>query len=175
MPNLNKVMLMGNLTRDPQLTFTPNQTAICKIGLAVNRRWSGQDGQLHEETTFVDCDAFGRTAETLAKYLTKGRPVFIEGRLHYNQWQAQDGSNRSKLTVTIESFQFVDSRPGGGAGGGDEAEGGAPRPAYQPRQNARPVAGRPGPAARPASSNDMDPPSPDEDDAPPIRDEDIPF
>ncbi|MCJ7776725.1 MAG: single-stranded DNA-binding protein [Sedimentisphaerales bacterium] len=118
MANFNKVLLMGNLTRDPQLSYTPNQTAVVDFGLAVNRRWKGQDGENKEETCFVDCRAFGRTAENINKYLTKGRPLFIEGRLTFNSWTAQDGTKRSKHRVTVENFQFL----GGprGAGGAEE-------------------------------------------------------
>ncbi|MHC4741867.1 MAG: single-stranded DNA-binding protein [Planctomycetota bacterium] len=114
MASYNKVMLMGNLTRDPQLSYTPSQTAVVDFGLAVNRRWKGQDGSQREETCFVDCTSFGRQAETINKYLSKGRPVFVEGRLTYDSWTAQDGTKRSKLKVTVENFQFL---PGGGAGG----------------------------------------------------------
>ena len=110
MPSYNKVLLMGNLTRDPQLKQTPNNMSVAEIGLACNRKFKGKDGEMREETTFVDCEAWGRTAETMAKYLSKGRPVFVEGRLKLDQWQDKDGNNRSKLRVVIESFQFVDSR-----------------------------------------------------------------
>ena len=115
MANYNKVMLMGNLTRDPQLSYTPSQTAVVDFGLAVNRKWKGQDGSQREETCFVDCTSFGRQAETINKYLSKGRPVFVEGRLTYDSWTGQDGTKRSKLKVTVENFQFL---PGGGSGGG---------------------------------------------------------
>ena len=114
MASYNKVMLMGNLTRDPQLSYTPNQTAVADFGLATNRRWKGQDGSQREDTCFVDCTAFGRQAETINKYLSKGRPVFVEGRLTYDSWTAQDGTKRSKLKVVIDSWQFVDSKDGGG-------------------------------------------------------------
>lgn len=109
MPNLNKVMLMGNLTRDPELRYTQNNTPIANLGLAVNRRWKNQAGEQQEETTFIDCDAWGRTAEVLNQYLKKGRPVYLEGRLKLDQWQDQQGNNRSKLKVVVESFQFIDS------------------------------------------------------------------
>ncbi len=166
MANLNKVFLMGNLTRDPQLSYTPNQTPVCEMGLAVNRRWTGQDGQAHEEVTFVDCTAFARQAETLSKYLRKGRPVFIEGRLKLDQWEAQDGAKRSKMRVIIENFQFIDSRPAGGEAGAAPEAGGEPtaRPAYRPAARAAPA--RPAPPEAP----------PQETDAPtPIADDDIPF
>ena len=101
---------MGNLTRDPQLKQTPNNMSVAEIGLACNRKFKGKDGEMREETTFVDCEAWGRTAETMAKYLSKGRPVFVEGRLKLDQWQDKDGNNRSKLKLVIENFQFIDSR-----------------------------------------------------------------
>ncbi len=142
MPNLNKVMLMGNLTRDPELRYTPNtNTAVANIGLAINRRWRNtQTNEQQEETTFVDCEAWGRTAEVLNQYLRKGRPVYLEGRLRLDQWQDKDGQNRSKLKVVVETFQFIDSRGGEGEEGGPPAGatgGSAPRAAsggnYSPR------------------------------------------
>lgn len=125
MANLNKIMLIGNLTRDPQLSYTPNQTAVVDFGLAVNRRWTGQDGNQREETCFVDCRAFGRPAEAMNKYLSKGRAVFIEGRLTFDSWTAQDGTKRSRHRVTVENFQFLPSGRGGASeqiasGGTDE-------------------------------------------------------
>jgi single-strand DNA-binding protein len=120
MANFNRVLLMGNLTRDPQLSYTPSQTAVVDFGLAVNRKWTGQDGSQKEETCFIDCRAFGKQAETINKYLTKGRPVFVEGRLTYDTWTAQDGSKRSKHRVTVEGFQFM----GGGSGAPEGAAGG---------------------------------------------------
>ena len=119
MANYNKVILIGNLTRDPQLRYTPSQAAVCDFGVAVNRQWTGQDGQKREEVCFVDCTAWARQAETIQKYLSKGRPVFIEGRLTYRQWDGPDGKKRSKLEVTVERFQFLGGpRSGGGGGGG---------------------------------------------------------
>ncbi|MHC4456188.1 MAG: single-stranded DNA-binding protein [Planctomycetota bacterium] len=110
MSNFNKVLLMGNLTRDPQLSYTPSQTAVVDFGLATNRRWTAQDGERREETCFVDCRAFGRQAENINKYLTKGRAIFVEGRLTFESWTAQDGTKRSRHRVTVERFQFL---PGG--------------------------------------------------------------
>ena len=118
MANFNKVLLIGNLTRDPQLSYLPSQTAVVDFGLAVNRRWTGKDGEKKEETCFVDCTSFGRPAETINKYLTKGRPVFVEGRLTFNSWTAQDGTKRSRLKVTVENFQFL-----GASGGRQSSEG----------------------------------------------------
>lgn len=107
MANFNKVLLMGNLTRDPQLSYTPNQTAVVDFRLATNRQWTGQDGAQREETCFVDCRAFGRQAENINKYLTKGSPVFLEGRLTYDTWTAQDGTKRSRHRVTVQNLQFL--------------------------------------------------------------------
>ncbi|QNN25503.1 single-stranded DNA-binding protein [Planctomycetales bacterium ZRK34] len=113
-------MLMGNLTRDPELKYLPSNTPVCEFGLACNRRFRRSDGETGEETLFVDCAAFARTAEVINQYLRKGRPIFIEGRLKLDRWQDKDGNNRSKHSVVIENFQFVDSREsdGGGSGGG---------------------------------------------------------
>ncbi len=133
MAGYNKVLLLGNLTRDPQLSYTPNQTAVVDFGVATNRRWTGQDGSQREETCFVDCRAFGRTAENINKFFSKGKPIFIEGRLTFESWTAQDGSKKSKLRVTVENFQFLPGTGGGpGPGAGAEPpeqaidEGGAP-------------------------------------------------
>lgn len=112
MASFNKVILMGNLTRDPELRYTPKGTAVAKLGLAVNRSWRNAEGQQQDETTFVDVDAFGKQAETLGQYMQKGRPILIEGRLKLDQWEDKNtGQNRSKLGVILEKFSFV----GGGA------------------------------------------------------------
>jgi single-strand DNA-binding protein len=124
MANFNKVILLGNLTRDPQLSYTPNQTAVVEFGLATNRKWKGQDGQDRSETCFVDCKAFGRMAENINKYCSKGRPLLVDGRLTFSSWEAQDGSKRSKLRVTVENFQFIGSGSGGqGQGQGQGQDG----------------------------------------------------
>ncbi len=107
MSSFNKVLLMGNLTRDPQLSYTPNNTAVVDFGIAVNRRWTGRDGSQKDETCFVDCRAFARLAENINKYMTKGKPIFIEGRLTFDSWTAQDGTKRSRHRVTVENFRFV--------------------------------------------------------------------
>lgn len=131
MPNYNKVLLMGNLTRDVELKYTPNtNTAVAKFGLAVNRRYKGGDGEMKEETTFVDCDAWGQTAENLSKWFSKGKPIFIEGRLKLDTWQDKDGSNRSKLKVVVDNFQFVDSKGGGEGSGGASRTEAKPQAAY---------------------------------------------
>ena len=140
MANLNKVMLMGNLTRDPEVRYTPKGTAVAELGLAINRVYSAENGEKREETTFVDVTLWGRTAEIAGEYLKKGRPVFIEGRLQLDTWDdKQTGQKRSKLKVVGEGMQLLGSRGGGGeggGGGGGEPSGGAPqsRPARPPQQ-----------------------------------------
>lgn len=116
--SFNKVFLMGNLTRDVELKTLPSDQSVAKIGLAVNRKFKTRDGENREEVTFIDCEAWGRTAEVMNQYLAKGRPVFIEGRLKLDQWKDKEGQNRSKLKVVVENFQFVDSAGGGGGSGG---------------------------------------------------------
>jgi len=119
--NFNKVLLMGNLTRDIELRFAQgSNNAIAKFGLAVNRRYRTADGEQREEVTFVDCDAFGKTAEVMNQYLRKGRPVFIEGHLRLDTWE-KEGQKMSKLKVVVDNFQFIDSKEGGGGGGGGDA------------------------------------------------------
>ena len=150
MASFNKVILVGNLTRDPELRYTPKGTAIAKIGLAVNRVWTNEAGEKKEEVTFVDVDVFGRTAENVGQYMRKGRPIMIEGRLKLDQWDDKaTGAKRSKLGVVAETVQFLGSPAG---------EGGAP---------AAPRAARPSAAAAPAAE-------PVEGDGPPESD-DVPF
>lgn len=131
MASYNKVLLMGNLTRDPELRFTASNQPVAQIGLAVNRHYTSSTGEKKEEVTFVDCEAWGRTAELINQYFSKGKPIFIEGRLRLDQWEDQQGQKRSRHKVVIENFQFVDSRGGGGEGGGERSEprSAGPRPA----------------------------------------------
>lgn len=121
--NYNKVFLAGNLTRDPQVRFFANERAVADFGLACNRRYKTADGQMKEEATFVDVEAWGRTAELVGQYLTKGRGCFVEGRLKLDSWEDKEsGQKRSKLKVVADSVQFVDSRGGqGGGAAGDDA------------------------------------------------------
>lgn len=148
MASFNKVILAGNLTRDPELRYTPNGKAVCKIGLAVNRTWTSESGEKKEEVTFVDIDAFGRQAEVIAQYMKKGRSLLVEGRLRLDQWDdKQTGQKRSRLGVVLEGFTFLD-------GGRGEA-GGAPAPA---RATA--------PAAAAAAPAAADEPAPPDDDVP---------
>lgn len=115
MASLNRVFLIGNLTRDPQLRYTPSGTAVADLGIAVNRNWTGQDGQKHEEVTFVDVTLWARQAELAGEYLSKGRPVFIEGRLQLDQWQDKEGQKRQRLRVVGERMQFLGGPAGRGA------------------------------------------------------------
>ena len=108
MSSYNKVIMMGNLTRDPQLSYLPSQTAIVEFGLATNRKWKGNDGQEKEEVCFIDCRMYGKRAEIISKYCTKGNPLLIEGHLVFDQWDAQDGSKRSKHRINVDSFTFMD-------------------------------------------------------------------
>ena len=158
MANFNKVILAGNLTRDPQLSYTPSQTAVCEFGMAVNRRYRGSDGQQREDTCFVDCQAWGKTGEIINQYMSKGRPILVDGRLTYDSWEGQDGKKRSRLRVTVENFQFLGSGGGGGGGGGGQGGGG-----YQQQQQRRPAP----PAPQPQGGGYSAPPQPSHDDAPP--------
>ena len=118
MANLNKVLLIGRLTRDPETRATGGGTSVCSFGLAVNRTYTKRDSsEKVEETCFVDVEAWGRTAETISRYMRKGRQIFIEGRLKFDSWE-RDGQRRSKLLVVADSFQFLDSQGGEGNGGG---------------------------------------------------------
>jgi single-strand DNA-binding protein len=118
MASLNKVMLIGNLTRDPELRVTPKGTAICQFGLAVNRQFKDESGATRDETTFVDIEAWGKQGETVAKYCAKGRPLFVEGRLKLDTWDDKTtGQKRSKMKIVLENFQFLGGREGGEGGG----------------------------------------------------------
>jgi single-strand DNA-binding protein len=157
MASFNKVILAGNLTRDPELRYTPKGLAIAKIGLAINRTWKTESGETKEEVTFVDVDAFGRQAEVIAQYMRKGRPLLVEGRLRLDQWDdKQTGQKRSKLGVVLESFSFVDSKGGENSGPSE-----APR-----RPAAAAAAAAPAPAAAPEPAAEPEPPHPEEDDVP---------
>ena len=130
MAGFNRVVLLGNLTRDPQLKYLPNNTAVCEFGLAVNRRWRDRDGNQREDVCFVDMAAFGRPGETINQYMSKGRQILVEGRLKFDSWTSQDGTKRSKLSVVVENFTFVGSR--------DASASGAPAGARDDRQPAPP-------------------------------------
>jgi single-strand DNA-binding protein len=168
MASYNKVMLIGNLTRDPEVRFTPKGSAVCDIGLAVNRVYSSESGEKVEEVTFVDVVLWSKLAELAGKYLHKGRPVFIEGRLQMDSWEdKQTGQKRTRLRVVGESMQFLGSPQGGerapsgggddeggySGGGGSGGGGGYNRPAARPAQRPAP---QQRPAARPAPAQQND-------------------
>ena len=142
MANLNKVMLIGNLTRDPELRYTPKGTAVAEIGMAVNRVRTNDQGQRQEDTTFVDVTLWGRQAELAQQYLSKGRPVYIEGRLQMDTWEDKNsGQKRSKLKVVGENMQFIGSAgAGAGGGGGGRPSGGEEQPAASQPQGGSPAA-----------------------------------
>ena len=121
MANLNKVLLMGNLTRDPELRYTPGGMAVAEFAIAINRQWAAKTGDKKEEVTFVDIVVWARQAETCAEYLKKGRPVFIEGRLTQDRWETPDGQKRNRMRVTAERVQFLGGGGGGGGRGGSAA------------------------------------------------------
>ncbi len=158
MANFNKVILAGNLTRDPELRYTPTGVAIAKFGLAINRTWKNEAGETKEEVCFVDVDAFRRQAEVIAQYMRKGRPILVEGRLKLDTWEDKNTHQKqSKLKVHLESFSFIDSKG---------TEGGAPPSPDAPRR----------PAAAPAAASPAaKPPEPPEGDAPPVEEDDVPF
>ncbi|MEJ6701339.1 MAG: single-stranded DNA-binding protein [Akkermansiaceae bacterium] len=140
MANFNKVMLMGNVTRDIELRYTPKGTAVADVGLAVNRVRSGENGERIEETTFVDITLWGRTAEVAHQYSGKGKPLFVEGRLHMDSWDDKtSGQKRTKLKVVADNIQLMGA-PGGGSGGGgggqppQGGQGGNPAPQQQQQQ-----------------------------------------
>jgi single-strand DNA-binding protein len=138
MANLNKVMLMGNVTRDPELKYTPKGTAVTDVGLAINRNYTNPAGEKVEETVFVDVEIWGRTAEIAGEYAKKGRPILIEGRLRLDSWEdKQTGAKRSRLKVVCENLQLLGGRPGSSGGGGAsvhpaDEESGPPRTSSRP-------------------------------------------
>ncbi len=137
MATVNKVMLIGNLTRDPELRYTPQGSAVCEFALALNHSYTNkQSGQKVEEVSFVDIVAWARTAEICAEYLKKGRQVFVEGRLKQDRWESPDGKKMNKIRVIAENVQFLGAKPGGG-GGGPASAGGEP-PAEAPADAAPP-------------------------------------
>lgn len=155
MAYLNKVFLIGNLTRDPELRVTPKGTAICQFGLAVNRQFKDESGQNRDETTFVDIEAWGKQGELVAKYLTKGSPAMVEGRLKLDQWEdKQSGQKRSKLKVVLDNVQFLSSGGRGGAGAAGAEEG----VDQTVERHSPPARGNSKPAAAPAENIDEDVP-----------------
>ncbi|MCE9612426.1 MAG: single-stranded DNA-binding protein [Chthoniobacter sp.] len=162
MASYNKVMIIGNLTRDPEIKYTPKGTAIADIGLAVNRNYTTDSGEKREEVTFIDVTLWGRVAEIVGEYCKKGRPLFVEGRLQLDSWDDKaTGQKRSKLKVVGENIQLLGSREGGG-GGGEHGEGqGEPRSQGRPQQQSRPASRPASPPPRPPSDPDLDAPEDD--------------
>jgi single-strand DNA-binding protein len=166
MASFNKVMIIGNLTRDPEMKYTPKGTAIAEIGLAVNRNYTAENGEKREEVTFIDVTLWGRVAEIVGEYCKKGRPLFVEGRLQLDSWDDKaTGQKRSKLKVVGENIQLLGGReggPGGGGGGGGGEQGDAPSGEYsQRRPSSAPPPRRP-PAQQPRPQDpDLDQPEDD--------------
>ena len=162
MANYNKVILAGNLTREPQLSFLPSNTPVCEFGMAINHRWRGQDGQQRESTCFVDCRLYGRSAETFNQYMSKGRSVLVEGRLDFQQWETPEGQKRSKHMVFVQSFQFLGGR------GADASDAPPGRSGGYAQADSRPgdAQSAPGPRADAA---------PRDDGPPPLTEDGIPF
>jgi single-strand DNA-binding protein len=160
MASYNKVLLIGNLTRDPELKYTPKGTAIANIGLAVNRRWTTETGEQKEDVTFVDVEVWGRQAETVGQYLSKGKPIFVEGRLKLDSWEDKEtGQKKSKMRVVCEHFQFIGA-PGGAPSGRAEFKDESPsdqppaRPAGRSGRTAAPPARDAGEAEAPPAAED---------------------
>src|SRR5580692_4362966 len=147
MANYNRIVLLGNLTRDPQLKYLPSQMAVAEFGMAVNHKFKGRDGQDREEILFIDCPIFGKGAEIINQYVQKGRPLLVEGRLKYDTWEdKQGGGKRSKHSVVVDNFQLLGGRdgpPGGGGGSAPTYEGEAGQD--EQRQPSRPAPPRPAP------------------------------
>jgi len=158
MASYNKVILVGNLTRDPELRHTPSGTAVTDLGLAVNRTWTDRNtNQKNEETTFVDVTCWSRTAEIACEYLRKGRPVLIEGRLQMDEWDDKEtGQKRTKLKVVCDNMQMLGSRDGGGDGGGGGGGG------YSAPAQSAPASSEPAPAPAPAPESPVSNPPDDE-------------
>lgn len=179
MASFNKVILMGNLTRDPQTSYLPSQTPVVEFGLAVNRKWRSQDGQQREEVCFIDCRAYGKQAEVIQQYCGKGRPLLVEGRLTLDTWEGKDGQKRSKHRVTVENFQLLGGSPGqGGAPAGQggynqgQSQGGYGQQQGGYRQSPRQA---PPVAPPPQDMPDEVPPPPGYDEPAPPQGEEIPF
>ncbi len=180
MANFNKVILLGNLTRDPELRFTPKGQAVAKLGMAVNRSYKTEIGEVKEETTFVDIEAWGKQAELMGQYLRKGNPLFVEGRLRLDQWDDKNtGQKVSKLKVVMENFQFIGGPRGGESGPGGPGGPGGPPPT--PSMGSAPAnapantpTGPSSPSSRPAA-RPADPAAPDGNDAAVGEVDDVPF
>jgi single-strand DNA-binding protein len=199
MANFNKIILIGNLTRDPQLKYLPSQMSVTEFGLAVNHKYRTKTGEEREEVCFIECTCFGKGGEIINQYCTKGRPLLVEGRLKFDTWEdKQGGGKRSKHSVFVENFQLLGGRdgpPGGGGGGGaaggyssggnNSYGGGAPvyegdpapddqrsAPPARPAPQRPPAARAPAPPSRPAPSAPAEAPYGEEQQ---FKEDDIPF
>lgn len=153
MANVNKVILIGNVTRDPEVKFTPKGSAVTDVSLAINRNYTLDNGEKREETTYVDVELWGRLAEIAGEYAKKGRPLYIEGRLRMDTWEDKtSGQKRSRMKVVGENLQLLGGRPSGGGGGGGDYEGGGHQESRPPQRAARP----PAPQAPSSSEPDDD-------------------
>jgi len=170
MANFNKVILAGNLTRDPQLSYLPSNMPVVEFGMAINKKWRAQSGEMRESVCFVDLRCYGKQAETINQYMAKGKQILVEGQLRLDQWEAKDGGKRSKLYVVVDTFQFLGAPSGGGGQGrqqGGQSCGGG---------NRQPARGYDAP---PPADSEMGPPAYEE--APPVAsgggggDEEQPF
>ena len=159
MASLNKVLLIGNLTRDPDVRVMTNGRPLCKFGIALNRTYKDSEGNRREEVTFVDVECFGPKAEAVGRFFTKGKPIFIEGRLKFDQWETDKGEKRSALRVVLENFEFIDSKQ-------DSAQSQGAKP-YEASNNS--------PATETAASADTETPSSASTESDPDLEEDIPF
>ena len=127
MPSYNHVVLVGNLTRDPELRYTPGGTAVCDFTVAVNEKWTSKDGEKKESVSFIDCTVWQKDAEIFAKYMKKGRPVLVDGKLKQETWtDEKTDQKRSRIKVQVQNFQFLGSKDGGGKPSVDEEDGGPP-------------------------------------------------
>jgi single-strand DNA-binding protein len=182
MANYNKIILVGNLTRDPQMRYLPSQMAVTDFGLAVNHKFKTKTGEDRDEVLFIDCSAFGKQAEIINQYCQKGKQILVEGRLKYDTWEdKQGGGKRSKHSVVIDNFQFLGGREGGaggGGGGGYNSNDAGGDDQTQSRGPARPPTNR-GPQNRPPQQRppqqSAPPPEQPFGDEPEFKEDDIPF
>jgi single-strand DNA-binding protein len=181
MANVNRVIMIGNLTRDPQLKYLPSQMAVVEFGLATNHKYKTASGEAREDVCFVDCTAFGKAGEIINQYCTKGKQIYIEGRLKYDTWEDKNGGGkRSKHVIIVENFQFLGGRDGAGGGGGVGGDGGQdegysspPRPQQRAPQRGP---GGPSSGARPPVQRPAPPPEDQTfDEGQSFKDDDIPF
>lgn len=156
MASLNKVLLIGNLTRDPEVRMMSSGRPVCNFGIALNRSYKDSEGNKREEVTFVDVECFGPRAEAVGRFFSKGRPIFIEGRLKLDQWESKEGEKRSAIRVVLDNFEFVDSGKSDGSSSPNDS---IPQPTRAPD----------------ALESSVSPPKEDSPPTDPDLDEDVPF